>query len=140
MKQLTLAIFVGSIAFSTSANAGFITFSDRATWETAAGGVTGAEDFNAFTTDSSVAGTVTLNGGISVTGGGSWAIDEYGRTPSHPDYQDKKQKDREWDNHLRARREWAKKRAGKSTAHIHDGLTSDSVGDELMQKDLERVG
>lgn len=63
--------------------------------------------------------------------GSSWAPDEYGRHPGNPNYQDEKLHDREWQTSQSAKREWAKKRAGKSVAHV-DQLEHDEVSDEIM--------
>ena len=64
-------------------------------------------------------------------GGGGFAMDEYGRRPRQVGYQDKKTRDREWTSHLRAREEWAVKRAGFSISHV-DKHNHDEVDDELM--------
>jgi len=64
--------------------------------------------------------------------GSSWAVDEYGRRPTNPKYKDKALHQKEWATHLRARQEWAKKRFGRSVAHV-DKFRDDAVGDKLMQ-------
>jgi hypothetical protein len=66
--------------------------------------------------------------------GSKWAMDEYGRNPDHPQYDQRAE--REWDLHNRAQRAWARKRAGRSVAHIDDTMNSDRVGDELMREYL----
>jgi len=71
--------------------------------------------------------------------GSSYARDEYGRRRNHPSYQDKKLHDQEWHSHLRARKEWALKRLGKSVAHVDDHDRTDDVGDKLMNKYLESL-
>jgi hypothetical protein len=64
--------------------------------------------------------------------GSSWATDEYGRRPSNPKYKDEDLHRKEWEAHLRAQQEWAKKRSGRSVAHV-DEFRHDGVGDKLMQ-------
>ena len=70
----------------------------------------------------------------------AWVADEYGRHPSNPKYEDKRQRQKEWDVHLRAQREWARKRAGRSVAHLDSFSGEDIVGDKLMQEYLEKEG
>jgi hypothetical protein len=64
--------------------------------------------------------------------GSSSAQDEYGQRPNNPRYHDEKRRDKEWVTHLRAQKEWATKRSGRSIAHI-DKFAHDEVGDKLMQ-------
>jgi uncharacterized protein DUF4238 len=63
--------------------------------------------------------------------GSSWAMDEYGRQPTNPKYRDEDLRRKEWKRHLEARKEWAKKRAGRSVAHV-DKMNHDEVGDKMM--------
>lgn len=67
--------------------------------------------------------------------GPSWAMDEYGRHPTNPNYRDKDLSEREWKSHTEAQKEWARKRAGRSAAHV-DKRNHDEVGDVIMQKYL----
>lgn len=67
--------------------------------------------------------------------GSTWAQDEYGRRPGNPKYGDEKLREKERQTHRRAQREWARKRLGKSLAHI-DKFEHDEVYDKLMQDDL----
>jgi hypothetical protein len=60
-----------------------------------------------------------------------WATDEHGRDPGNPRYRDRELHDKEWVTHIKAQREWAKKRAGKSVAHV-DKFEGDDVGDKIM--------
>ena len=69
----------------------------------------------------------------------AWARDEYGLPPGDPRYQDKKRREREWQTRERAQREWAKKRLGKSLAHI-DKFWHDDVEDEIMKDYLRGEG
>jgi hypothetical protein len=85
---------------------------------------------------------VDFSGGI-VAGfrdGSSWAADEYGRRPGDPGYENKKQRQKEWDAHLRAQREWATKRAGRSVAHVDPFGGKDAFADKMMQERLETEG
>jgi hypothetical protein len=83
---------------------------------------------------------VAFSGGI-MAGGDGWAfaMDEYGRHPGDPRYQDKKMHERDWATREQAKREWAKKRLGKSLAHI-DKFWHDDVDDKIMNDYLRREG
>jgi hypothetical protein len=82
---------------------------------------------------------VKFSAGIAVgyAGGRSWAMDEYGRSSRHPEYEDKQLRDREWILHLKARKEWAMRRRGRSVAHV-DKSDHDEVGDQLMEEFLAK--
>jgi Protein of unknown function (DUF4238) len=67
--------------------------------------------------------------------GSVWAMDEYGRNPGHPGYRDKARHSADWISHGRARIEWAKKRTGKSMAHVIE-FEGDAAEDRVMEKDL----
>ncbi|HTA60299.1 MAG TPA: hypothetical protein VK805_19245 [Candidatus Baltobacteraceae bacterium] len=69
--------------------------------------------------------------------GTSWAMDEYGRNPRDPKYRDPKLHEEEWIRHQEAEREWAKKRAGKSVAHV-DEFRHDDVYDKMMEERLAK--
>jgi Protein of unknown function (DUF4238) len=75
-----------------------------------------------------VSGTVA-----GFSGGGAWAADEYGYQPGDPNYDDKQRREKEWDLHQKAQKAWARKRAGRSVAHVDE---HDPSGDSLMQKYL----
>jgi hypothetical protein len=72
--------------------------------------------------------------------GRTFAMDEYGRRPGHPRYEDKKQQDKEFRTFHDAQQEWAKKRYRKRLSRIVDQLSADSVSNSLMQKYLLREG
>jgi hypothetical protein len=72
--------------------------------------------------------------------GTSYAADEYGRHPNNPSYQDKKRHSKEWETHLWARQEWAKKRVGKSVAHVEELGGRSAGGDKLMMNYLKGQG
>jgi hypothetical protein len=74
------------------------------------------------------------------SGGGSWAADEYGYHPGDPNYDDKRRREKEWNLREKAQRAWARKRAGRSVAHVDDGMNSDHVGDKMMQEYLASQG
>lgn len=81
---------------------------------------------------------VRFSGGIAVgyKDGSSWAADEYGRHPGGPGYQDRLLHEEEWDFHIKAQREWAKKRTGRDIARVEDFSGNDTVGDGLMREYL----
>ncbi|HXN26078.1 MAG TPA: hypothetical protein VN902_03090 [Candidatus Acidoferrales bacterium] len=66
-------------------------------------------------------------------------MDEYGRTPDHPDYKNKEQHDREWKTFQQVKKEWAKKRKGRSVAHVEKFSGNDDVGDKMMRHDLDKT-
>jgi hypothetical protein len=73
-------------------------------------------------------------------GGGAWGMDEYGRQPSDPDYKDRERHDRDWSTFQKAKLEWAKKRVGKSLAHVDNYSREDQVGDDMMAEYLRQEG
>jgi hypothetical protein len=77
---------------------------------------------------------------MGFTDGGAWGMDEYGRTAGNPDYQDKDLHDKDWLSFQYAKREWARKRAGKALAHVEDTMREDSVGDSMMAEYLRKEG
>lgn len=75
--------------------------------------------------------------------GWAWAMDEYGRHPSDPQFKNKLQHEIDWVLHEVSRREWAKKRIGKSLAQIDEfrhGPSGHNIEDQLMRKYLEEEG
>jgi Protein of unknown function (DUF4238) len=71
--------------------------------------------------------------------GSKFAMNEYGQAPRHPQYADQQRTEREWISFHRAQRTWARKRAGRSVAHVDDTMNSDRVGDELMREYLAEI-
>jgi hypothetical protein len=80
---------------------------------------------------------VPFSSGIMVgwKDGSSWAMDEYGRQPTDPKYQDKKLHDQEWATCHAAKQAWAKKREGRCVAHTEKGK-EDEIEDKMMQEYL----
>jgi hypothetical protein len=66
--------------------------------------------------------------------GSSWVADEYGRTPQHPDYQNKRQRDDEWATFEKARIAWAVKREGRSLARDHGDFRK--ANEQIMLEEL----
>jgi hypothetical protein len=71
--------------------------------------------------------------------GSASAWDEYGRRPWQLGYKDERQRDREWETCQLAKREWARKRVGKSRARTDERLGRD-VGDGIMDDHLRSEG
>jgi hypothetical protein len=71
--------------------------------------------------------------------GPKFAADEHGRHPGHPLYDDEKLREREWVTFERAKREWARKRVGKSRAKVDERIGRD-VADEMMDDYLREQG
>jgi hypothetical protein len=83
---------------------------------------------------------VPFTTGIMAGGDGwAWAADEYGRHPGNPRYEDKKMRERDGMMRERAKQEWAKKRVGKSLAHI-DKFWHDDIQDKIMNDYLRSEG
>lgn len=76
---------------------------------------------------------VTFSGGTAVgyRDGSSMAWDEHGRRRDQRGYRDEKLHQAEWKSHLKAQREWAIKRRGKSVGHVAQW---DHVGDSGMKR------
>jgi hypothetical protein len=74
-------------------------------------------------------------------GGNGWShsIDEYGRTPRNANFKDPKRRASEHQTFENAKREWAKKRAGKSIAKKWD-KREDSIDDKMMHEYLRGEG
>jgi hypothetical protein len=73
--------------------------------------------------------------------GWAWAMDEYGRHPGNPQYKNKSQHDIDWVMHEVSKREWAKKRIGKSLAQVDEFRHgAGNVHDEIMREYLEDEG
>ena len=78
---------------------------------------------------------------VGFSGGGSWAVDEYGYRPGERNYDNKQRRQKEWDLREKAQRAWARKRVGRSVAHVDErGANGDRVGDSLMQEYLASQG
>jgi len=74
---------------------------------------------------------------VGYNDGSAWVSDEYGRHPGNPKCSDETFRDREWRSRLLAQREWAKRRLGKSLAHVSKIDRDDEVADRLMNEYLE---
>jgi hypothetical protein len=72
--------------------------------------------------------------------GGAWGMDEYGRNPWHPDFEDEGRRRLEHRRFDEGKREWAKKRIGKSLARVPDLDREDRVGDLMMNSYLRDNG
>src|SRR5208283_5276503 len=71
---------------------------------------------------------------IGKRNGPAWAMDEYGRNPGNPKYEDKALREKERITTERGKREWARVRAGKSVAHV-GRFEHDEVYDKIMLED-----
>lgn len=70
--------------------------------------------------------------------GRKFAMDEYGNRPGNPHFEDKKRHDMEWISCQSAKREWAKKRRGKSIARV-DEFRHNEVYDKIMEDHLAEM-
>jgi len=67
-------------------------------------------------------------------------MDEYGRKPWEYGYQNPRQRDKEWLTFEAGKREWAKKRVGKSRSRNHElgkDVTDKLIDDFLAKTDDE---
>jgi hypothetical protein len=75
--------------------------------------------------------------------GSAWSLDAYGRDPLHPDYDDRKQHDREWISQQKMKQQWALKRRGKArsrTSEFGDHVSDKMIEDFLASYDQRRSG
>ena len=69
--------------------------------------------------------------------GRSWAMDEYGRTPANVRYEDAVRRNFERERNEKSKKEWAKRRIGKSLARVVDQMRENTVADRMMSRFLE---
>jgi Protein of unknown function (DUF4238) len=72
--------------------------------------------------------------------GTAWGMDEYGRTPAHPLYEDEERRQFEHRRFESSKLEWAKRRLGKSLARVVDQMHEDTLGDMSMNRYLRQAG
>jgi hypothetical protein len=82
--------------------------------------------------------TTELVLGWSDGSGGAW--DEYGRRPWQHGYGSKQQREQEWETFQKAKKEWARRRIGKSRAQTDERLEGRCVADEMMDDFLRKEG
>ena len=73
---------------------------------------------------------------VGYQGGGAWGMDEYGRNPWHPDYQNEDRRDFERRRRDEGKKEWAKRRFGKSLGRVINQMREDAVSDLMMKRFL----
>jgi hypothetical protein len=77
--------------------------------------------------------------GIYAGGGNAppFAMDEYGRRPWQRNYENPRQREKEWQTFDAGKREWAKKRIGKSRSRTDDrlGRASDGMIDRFLREE-----
>jgi hypothetical protein len=85
---------------------------------------------------------VGFRGGIRAgyKDGSHFAMDEYGRNPGNPKFEDKKQQNLEFKKFENAKREWAKKRIGKSLGQVIEQVRNNSFYDRMMHEYLQKEG
>jgi hypothetical protein len=66
-----------------------------------------------------------------------WDVDHDTR---HLDYEDEERRAFEWRRREEGRREWAKRRVGKSLSHVIDQMREDTVSDSMMNRYLQEEG
>jgi hypothetical protein len=72
--------------------------------------------------------------------GSTWGMDEYGRNPGNPSYDDEERRHFEFQRFEESKLEWAKRRFGKSRAHVVDQMGENTVSDAMMDNALRRAG
>jgi hypothetical protein len=71
--------------------------------------------------------------------GSSWGVDEYGRNPWHPNYEDPVRRQQEHRRFDEGKREWAKRRFSKSLARVVDQMHDNTVADLMMNNALREL-
>jgi hypothetical protein len=84
---------------------------------------------------------ISFTTGIMMGGGKAppFAMDEYGRKPWQHDYQNPRQREEEWAKFDAAKREWAKKRVGRSRSRTDERLGRD-IADQMIDEFLGGEG
>ena len=77
---------------------------------------------------------------VGYENGGAWGMDEYGRNPWHPGYQDENRRAFERRRVQQGKEEWAKKRFGKSLARVVNEMRENTVSDLMMNEFLQKEG
>ena len=72
--------------------------------------------------------------------GSVWGMDEYGRQPWHPRFENQEQRDWERRRFEDGKREWARRRFGKSLAQVDDHTRHNVVADLMMNDFLRESG
>jgi hypothetical protein len=85
---------------------------------------------------------VAFTTGIMLGGGrmGPFSMDEYGRKPGHPRFEDRKRRDSEHRTFDAGKREWAKRRVGHPLAQIIDEMRENTVADRMVREYLQEEG
>jgi Protein of unknown function (DUF4238) len=72
--------------------------------------------------------------------GSVWGVDEYGRAPDHPSFNDEARRSSEFHRFEKSKLAWSTKRFGKSMAHVVNQMREDSMGDREMDYYLRQAG
>lgn len=85
---------------------------------------------------------VSFTTGIMVgyRNGAVWGMDEYGRQPWHPNFEDNNRRNFERRRFEDGRREWARRRLGRSLARVVDQLKDNEIADSMMNSYLRDEG
>ena len=67
-------------------------------------------------------------------------MDEYGRNPWHPGYEDEGLRAFERRRTDEGKKEWAKRRFGKAFSRVVDQMRKDTVSDRMMNRFLKEKG
>jgi len=77
---------------------------------------------------------------VGHTDGRVSGMDEYGRNPGHPFFNDEVRRNSEFQRFQKSKLEWSKRRFGKSMAHVVNQMREDSMGDREMDYFLREAG
>ncbi len=75
-----------------------------------------------------------------MAGGRSLAVDEYGRSPRHPQYQDERRRAEEHKTFEAGQHEWARRRVGKPLAQTLDVGRDNEFYDRILREYLQEEG
>ena len=70
----------------------------------------------------------------------TFAMDEYGRNPRHPRFENRRRREDEHRTFENAKRVWAKRRIGRSLAQIRERGHENAVYDQMMREYLQEEG
>lgn len=77
---------------------------------------------------------------IGYQDGSVFGMDEYGRRPPHPQYENEDLRQFEFKRFEESRKEWAKRRFGKPLSHLVNQMGEDTLGDMRMERYLGELG
>jgi hypothetical protein len=72
--------------------------------------------------------------------GSAWGMDEYGRNPGNPAYDNEENRNWEFRRFQESKLEWVKRRFGRSRAQVIDQMHENAIGDAMADRALREAG